>query len=203
MSYVYDYLTTLIDSAPEFHANSPWSDKTIVRANDTIYAIPYGPGSISTFKNDSEIKVNNDKVVFNPRVADVTIANDEVTIVTFADGSQEKAVCREGDHFSVETGVTICLMKKMLQMACGGSGKSGTNLYNNMVKEALKKKDAFKIKKAEEAKKEKEERAAKQKAREAERKKKRDNRDFLIDMLAEALKKSSCACDAKKLITKE
>lgn len=204
MNYVYDYITNLIDSARASNTSSPCFDMITAAFDDDIYVIPCEPKPIKVaFENGNEIKVNSGNVVFHPKVTDVSTVNDKVTIVTFADGSQEKAVCRDGDHFSVETGVTICLMKKMLQTMCGGTGKSGTNLYNNMVKEALKKRDAFKIKKEEAAKKEKEKRAAKQKAREIERNKKRDNRDFLIDMLTEALKRADCTCGKKKQTAKE
>ena len=81
----------------------------------------------------------------DPEVADVSTVNDKVTIVTFTDGTQEKAICREGDTFSIEAGVTIYIMKRMLRLMFEEFGnKSGTNLYNNMLREALKKKDVYK-----------------------------------------------------------
>ena len=127
----------------------------------------------------------------DPEVADVSTVNDKVTIVTFTDGTQEKAICREGDTFSIETGVTICIMKRMLRLMFEKFGnKSGTNLYNNMLRKALKKKDAFKIEKEEAKKKEKRKRAAKQRVRELEKKQARDNWDFMVNMLAENMKRN-------------
>ena len=121
----------------------------------------------------------------DPEVADVTAVNDKVTIVTFTDGTQEKAICREGDTFSIETGVTICLMKRILRLMFEKFGeKSGTNLYNNMLRKALKKKDAFKIEK------EKRKRATKQRVRELEKKQARDNWEFMVNMLAENMKRN-------------
>lgn len=127
----------------------------------------------------------------DPEVADVSTVNDKVTIVTFTDGTQEKAICREGDTFSIETGVTICIMKRMLRLMFEEFGnKSGTNLYNNMLREALKKKDAFKIEKEKAKEKEKRKRAAKQRVRELEKKQARDNWDFMVNMLAENMKRN-------------
>lgn len=127
----------------------------------------------------------------DPEVADVSTVNDKVTIVTFTDGTQEKAICHEGDTFSIETGVTICIMKRMLRLMFEGFGnKSGTNLYNNMLREALKKKDAFKIEKEKAKEKEKRKRAAKQRVRELEKKQARDNWDFMVNMLAENMKRN-------------
>ena len=127
----------------------------------------------------------------DPEVADVSTVNDKVTIVTFTDGTQEKAICHEGDTFSIETGVTICIMKRMLRLMFEEFGnKSGTNLYNNMLREALKKKDAFKIEKEKAKEKEKRKRAAKQRVRELEKKQARDNWDFMVNMLAENMKRN-------------
>ena len=127
----------------------------------------------------------------DPEVADVTAVNDKVTIVTFTDGTQEKAICREGDTFSIETGVTICLMKRILRLMFEKFGeKSGTNLYNNMLRKALKKKDAFKIEKEKAKEKEKRKRATKQRVRELEKKQARDNWEFMVNMLAENMKRN-------------
>lgn len=127
----------------------------------------------------------------DPEVANVSTVNDKVTIVTFTDGTQEKATCHEGDTFSIETGVTICIMKRMLRLIFEKFGnKSGTNLYNNMLREALKKKDAFKIEKEKAKEKEKRKRAAKQRVRELEKKQARDNWDFMVNMLAENMKRN-------------
>lgn len=140
----------------------------------------------------------------DPEVADVTAVNGKVTIVTFTDGTQEKAICREGDTFSIETGVTICLMKRILRLMFEKFGdKSGTNLYNNMLREALKKKDAFKIEKEKAKEKEKRKRAAKQRVRELEKKKARDNWEFMVNMLAENMKRNCKAMFESSDINKE
>lgn len=140
----------------------------------------------------------------DPEVADVSTVNDKVTIVTFTDGTQEKAICREGDTFSIETGVTICIMKRMLLLMFEEFGnKSGTNLYNNMLREALKKKDAFKIEKEKAKEKEKRKRAAKQRVRELEKKQARDNWEFMVNMLAENMKRNCKAMFENNNINEE
>lgn len=116
-------------------------------------------------------------------VADVNVVNDKVVITTFYDGSREKAVCRDGDHFSKEFGVTICLMKKLLSNLSKDSSASGTNIYNTLLREALKKEGAFKAAKAEAKKKAKEAKAEKHKAREKERTKKKANEKWLESMV--------------------
>ena len=59
-----------------------------------------------------------------------------------------------------------------------------------MLREALKKKDAFKIEKEKAKEKEKRKRAAKQRVRELEKKQARDNWDFMVNMLAENMKRN-------------
>ena len=140
----------------------------------------------------------------DPEVADVTTVNNKVTIVTFTNGTKEKAICREGDTFSIETGVTICIMKRMLRLMFEEFGdQSGTNLYNNMLRKALKKKDAFKIEKEKAKEKEKRKRAAKQRVRELEKKQARDNWEFMVNMLAENMKRNCKAMFESSDINKE
>lgn len=71
-----------------------------------------------------------------PKITDVKVIKEKVVIVSFSDGTQEKSVCADGDTFSVENGVTICLMKKLLADKC--HVESGTSIYNKLVKMAMK-----------------------------------------------------------------
>lgn len=123
-----------------------------------------------------------------PSITDIKIIKDKVVIVSFSDGTQEKSVCAEGDIFSVENGVTICLMKKFLADKC--HTESGTSIYNKLVKMAMKEIGASEKKKQEEKDKIREEKKARKEAHDKESKKKRDNRKYLIDICAEALKKA-------------
>lgn len=82
-------------------------------------------------------------------VEKVECYNDRVVKVTFSDGTFTKSVCSENDRFDLDTGITICLMKRML-------GKDGNKMYNNAIRrihkimeDNLKAKEEEKIKKAE------------------------------------------------------
>lgn len=66
-----------------------------------------------------------------PKVMKVETYNDRVVKVTFADGSFTKAVCGEQDTFDLDTGITVCLMKKML-------GENGTRKYNDALRDIHK-----------------------------------------------------------------
>ena len=64
------------------------------------------------------------------KISDVKILSpNKVVQVIFADGTSEKAVCDKNDTFSLETGITVCIAKKLL---------GGTKEYNKAVRNALK-----------------------------------------------------------------
>ena len=60
--------------------------------------------------------------------------NVKIVCVDFADGTTEKAVLSEGDTFSLEQGVSICITKKLLSE----KSLSGNSLYNKIIQKALK-----------------------------------------------------------------
>ena len=78
-------------------------------------------------KNECRPEKKNDPVC----VAKVETYNGKVVKVTFADGSFEKAVCSDVDTFSVDVGITICVLKKML-------GKDGHKEYNKLMRDVHK-----------------------------------------------------------------
>ena len=64
----------------------------------------------------------------HPLIKDIKIPNpNKVVIVEFNDGTEEKAICHKDDVFNLETGIMICVMKKMM----GGSAEY--NKYMNLV----------------------------------------------------------------------
>ena len=68
--------------------------------------------------------------ITNAKISDVKILSpDKVVQVIFADGTSEKAICDKSDKFSLETGITVCIAKKLL---------GGTKEYNKTVRNALK-----------------------------------------------------------------
>ena len=56
-------------------------------------------------------------------------------IVTFSDGSVEKAAASEDDTFSLEQGISICYTKKLLSLLTTDNGSS---VYNRMLHNAMK-----------------------------------------------------------------
>lgn len=94
-----------------------------------------------------------------PKVVKVETYNDRVVKVTFDDGTFTKSVCSENDHFDLDVGITICIMKKIL----GNDNKNGTRLYNNLIRkvhDVMRETDDLK---AEEQAKKQEEKAKKRK----------------------------------------
>lgn len=64
------------------------------------------------------------------KISDVKILSpNKVVQVIFEDGTSEKAVCDKNDTFSLETGITVCIAKKIL---------GGTKEYNKTIRNALK-----------------------------------------------------------------
>lgn len=70
-----------------------------------------------------------------PDITDVSVANDRVVFVTFADGTKEKAVLAADDEFSLEQGISICVTKKLLSMQTEDNGGS---VYNKIIEKGLK-----------------------------------------------------------------
>lgn len=58
-----------------------------------------------------------------------------IVIVTFSDGTIEKAAASEDDTFSLEQGISICYTKKLLSMLTNDNGSS---VYNRMLHNAMK-----------------------------------------------------------------
>lgn len=84
----------------------------------------------ATTANSQLITTANDRYPrFYVGIKDVKSYNDKCVKVFFEDGTYEKAVLADGDKFSLETGITICIMKKFF---------GGTKGYNDVIKQALK-----------------------------------------------------------------
>lgn len=72
-----------------------------------------------------------------PAITNVEIYNDGVVKVWFSDGSTEtaKASKEDKDYYNPETGVSICITKKLLHDKLGGNGSS---IYNKLVDYAMR-----------------------------------------------------------------
>ena len=125
-----------------------------------------------------------------PNIVDVKVIREndtpKVVIVSFADGTKEKAVLDKNDTYSLEQGISICITKKLL----GKETAYGSSLYNKVIKHAMNvmvanEKAAKEVKMAEERAKEK---AAKMTEKERKRKAKRvaSKREYEIGIHQEA-----------------
>ena len=93
-----------------------------------------------------------------PDIVNAEQPNDNTVFVQFADGSKEVAVCSKDDVFSFETGVLICVFKKLIGDVSVVDDVTGSTIYNKIVKYAVSKKDATKKLRATERELEKKER---------------------------------------------
>lgn len=115
------------------------------------------------------------------KIVDYKVINETVVIVTFADGTTEKAVCNKNDKFDFDRAIEICVCKKMF---------GGTKAYNDAVKNALRQVKAVDDKKRRESKEKEieENRKAKVERRKAKRREQRIQQR--IDIQAEAFLKA-------------
>lgn len=109
----------------------------------------------------NEISANNTVIscpVIIPVIEKVSVypdkdGKDKTVVVKFADDTTEKASTRHGDKFDLETGISLCIAKRMYATLARTYGKSSgfskivhkaVKIYNNGVKEeeARKKKAA-------------------------------------------------------------
>lgn len=90
-------------------------------------------GSIRTAICNNGCKIGDIYVM--PDIVDISVINDRVILVTFADNTKEKAVLAADDQFSLEQGISICITKKLLSMKTENNGSS---VYNKIIDKALK-----------------------------------------------------------------
>lgn len=119
---------------------------------------------MNTYCTKTKEENKKENVIQVPRVKDYKIINNKVVIVTFEDGTKEKAVCDDRDTFDLERALEVIIMKKRL-------GSEYNQLINKIVKECKQiDKD---IADKEKFKKEQEEITARHKAKMEKRKAKR------------------------------
>ena len=142
------------------------------------------------FKEGARLETNNKGWIGikkpSTKIVDYTILNDRVVIVTFEDGTTEKAVCSTLDNFDLERAIEVCVCKKMF---------GGTKHYNDAINHAIrdiKDIDNKKLREKEEA-----ERIAKKKAKYLERKLRRQEkkRQEQVNIQAEAFLKAMLEYD--------
>ena len=170
------YATNTSTGIANAYAHSTISDSL------SATAITNGQMKVPMPKVPDKNKKNN----FDFTIVDYKIINNTVVIVTFSDGTTEKAVCDENDTFDFEKAIEICVCKKRF----GGSKE-----YNNAIKKALKQVTSIDNKKKIEA--EEQERIAHRKAKYAERqaKRKAKRRQEQVNIQSEAFFKAMVMYD--------
>lgn len=159
----WNYVTTTIDATTEtfYDYKKILNEKNaeIKKLEDDIMVLK---GELNKEKN----------AVKPPVITDIKTPNPEkVVIVEFSDGTKEKAICDDEDKFSLETGIEVCVLKKML----GGKKNynkyisAAVDLYNNKEKKA-------------QLEKEEKERIARKREKEIARKKRRIERKIAEDI---------------------
>ena len=116
------------------------------------------------------------------------------TIVTFENGNTQIAVCDENDEFNLETGISICVTRELMERLYGMSIKYASP-YNKIIRQGMKAyKNRCKIKKnnekriAEQKAIEKNKKIKEQKRREKRAAKKKERE---IEILTEAMKRAN------------
>lgn len=89
------------------------------------------------FENISRLRVSapmdkNQWIEGIPAVKKVETYNQRVVKVTFIDDTFTKSVCSENDHFDIDVGITICLLKRFV----GTNGDDATRNYNKLMNQA-------------------------------------------------------------------
>jgi hypothetical protein len=133
-----------------------------------------------------------------PNIEDVRVVNkpntDEpkVVMVDFADGTTEKAILSDEDTYSLETGISICITKKLMSVS---DSVSGTKVYNSVIRHAMKvmkenREWEDEARRADEAEKQRAKKLAEKRARRQARREAAET-EKLIDVLAEAIKRAT------------
>ena len=132
-----------IDQCAGWSSNITISGETIGTAIDYAHGTDY----TSFFRNtrdycEDNIKKMEDKMntvaKSNRKENDapmnfkkIEVYNDRVVKITFADGTYTKAVCSDADEFCLDTGIMVCVMKRLF-----GGQKEGTKLIALMLDDA-------------------------------------------------------------------
>ena len=112
------------------------SEKTIdppkeMDANTYLYDDGVGHLCVANYKNGKY----QGRAVVLPSIVDVKVIDNIVLIVTFADGTEEKAVTHKNDTFNIEQGISVCIAKKLLSKYSFGNTAA---VYNKVIKHCVK-----------------------------------------------------------------
>ena len=143
---------------------------------------------------------NGEFDIVMPGIKDVNVIFDDdsiarAVVMTFSDGTTERAKVCNGDAFNFEYGISICITKKLISMRLNKNmATHSTSVYNKLVKYATK---VYHNGIREKRKKEEEEKRIKDRIQKCRAKKKaRDERranemkEYMIEIQKEAYKRA-------------
>lgn len=107
------------------------SPGTMPKEANTYLYVQNGQVRIANYKNGRRIS----DIGIMESITDIQVLNEKVVMVTFSDGTTEKAVLDRYDVFNIEQGIAICIMKKSFSNISYGNGSS---VYNKLVEYGLK-----------------------------------------------------------------
>lgn len=124
-----------------------------------------------------------------PTITEVKSYDNKTTVVFFSDGTKEHANCSDDDTYSLEYGISVCLLKKLL-----GGNETYKKIVNTAAKSYRKKQTAEeteKLRKKEEheARMQAEQEAARRR-REAEERREKEETEKQIGIMAEAFRRA-------------
>lgn len=124
-----------------------------------------------------------------PTITDVKSYDNKTTVVFFSDGTKEHANCSENDTYSLEYGISVCLLKKLL-----GGNETYKKIVNTAAKSYREKQaaeEAEKLRKKEEHEaRMKEEQESARRRKEAETRREAEETEKQINIMAEAFRRA-------------
>ena len=158
----------------------------VVTSEEFPNLVTISESRICKVKSEGIKKEDNVKELHSYEIVDYKIFNNKAVVFTFADGTEERAVCDPKDQFDLERAVEVGIVKKKL---------GGSNAYNTLVKKAMNQIKAVDKRKA--AEKAEEELKAHRRQKDIERKIKRKEKKRLeqIEIQKEAFLKAMMEYD--------
>ena len=124
-----------------------------------------------------------------PAITEVKSYDNKTTVVFFSDGTKEHANCSENDTYSLEYGISVCLLKKLL-----GGNETYKKIVNTAAKSYREKQaaeEAEKLRKKEEHEARMQaEKVAARRRKEAEERREKEETEKQISIMAEAFRRA-------------
>lgn len=144
---VYDCISDIVSNTSIL---SPINEeKKVEKVPNTTTNILFAEGNSVKVKNCKDGEVKSTKTIMSD-IKNIEVKyngeNSTVIFVTFKDGKTEKAVLDKDDEFSLEHGLTIIMLEKLLS----DKGVDGKSVHNKLVNRATKL--YYKLEKEKEAK---------------------------------------------------